>query len=37
MAYPPPDAGEVVIEVGAATTCGTDFKVSGRGGLGYNA
>ena len=29
---PTPDAGEVVIEVGAATTCGTDLKVWRRGG-----
>ena len=28
---PTPDAGEVVIEVGAATTCGTDLKVWRRG------
>lgn len=29
---PTPDAGEVVIEVSAATTCGTDLKVWRRGG-----
>jgi L-iditol 2-dehydrogenase len=29
---PTPDAGEVVIRVGAATTCGTDLKVWRRGG-----
>ncbi len=32
VADPTPDAGEVVIEVGAATTCGTDLKVWRRGG-----
>ncbi|MGV0108174.1 hypothetical protein NSTCB13_07094 [Nostoc sp. DSM 114160] len=29
---PTPAAGEVVIQVGAATTCGTDLKVWRRGG-----
>lgn len=29
---PTPAAGEVVIKVGAATTCGTDLKVWRRGG-----
>ena len=32
VADPTPDAGEVLIEVGAATTCGTDLKVWRRGG-----
>jgi len=32
VADPTPAAGEVVIEVGAATTCGTDLKVWRRGG-----
>jgi L-iditol 2-dehydrogenase len=32
VADPTPDIGEVVIEVGAATTCGTDLKVWRRGG-----
>jgi L-iditol 2-dehydrogenase len=32
VADPTPDKGEVVIEVGAATTCGTDLKVWRRGG-----
>lgn len=32
VADPIPDAGEVVIRVGAATTCGTDLKVWRRGG-----
>ncbi len=32
VADPVPDAGEVVIRVGAATTCGTDLKVWRRGG-----
>ena len=32
VADPTPDAGEVVIEVGVATTCGTDLKVWRRGG-----
>ena len=29
---PTPDSGEVVIQVAAATTCGTDLKVWRRGG-----
>jgi L-iditol 2-dehydrogenase len=32
VADPTPEAGEVVIRVGAATTCGTDLKVWRRGG-----
>jgi L-iditol 2-dehydrogenase len=32
VADPTPEAGEVVIQVGAATTCGTDLKVWRRGG-----
>lgn len=32
IAEPSPDAGEIVIRVGAATTCGTDLKVWRRGG-----
>lgn len=32
VADPTPEAGEVVIKVGAATTCGTDLKVWRRGG-----
>lgn len=32
VADPTPDAGEVVIQVAAATTCGTDLKVWRRGG-----
>lgn len=32
VADPTPNAGEVVIEVGTATTCGTDLKVWRRGG-----
>ena len=32
VADPTPGVGEIVIKVGAATTCGTDLKVWRRGG-----
>jgi L-iditol 2-dehydrogenase len=32
VAVPPPGAGEILVRIGAATTCGTDLKVFRRGG-----